>query len=198
MVDLLTIQKLVINLDSRKDRLEQFDKDFKSFFGKEQSYTRISAIKGKPPKRFIAASHKKAIQHAKDLGLNMVCIMEDDVMFTSKNAFAYAQSCFQKKIPSDWSIILGGTYNEIITKLDPTWIRVVDFSGLHFYVIRKEAYDIVLGMNTDMHIDRWIASREELHCYRTKKIFALQRNGYSDNTKKIANYGSLVKKTDLA
>ncbi len=101
------IEVFVINIDERTDRMVIFNEEFKKFFGEDKTYIRISAEVGTPSRKFIANSHKKAIQLAKDMELPYVIILEDDVKFTSGESFYYAQNAFEC-IPSEWDILLGG------------------------------------------------------------------------------------------
>lgn len=173
-MELKNLHKLVINLDSRPDRLLKFEKEFKSFFG-DDTYTRIPGVTGKEDKCvLVSRAHKKAVQFAVDHVLDSVCIMEDDVRFSRNRAMGYARSCFNR-LPKDWEILLGGAYSETThPSVERLWTKLVDFSGLHFYVIHKNAYGKILGANETVHIDRYVS--RNLSCYRTSKIFATQFN----------------------
>lgn len=189
---------MVINLDKRKDRLKLFEAEFGSVFANEL-YTRISAEFGKPSRYFIAKSHKKAVQYAKDLDLDYVCIMEDDVKFTSVKAAEYMQGCIDRTPPPNWDILLGGAYSDTITQVDIPWLKLSDFCGLHFYIVRRKAYDTIISMpeNSKLHIDKWLGTESGLNCYRTKKIFALQRSGYSDNVDRVICYDNILNVRDM-
>lgn len=190
MIDLKQIPKLVINLDRRKDRLAKFGEEFSAFFGNDCSFTRVQAERGTPAMKFIAMSHRKAVTMAKAMGAECACIMEDDVRFTSERSFGYAQTCFADT-PSEWDFLFGGVLSQEDGDVYHDWVSLKDFSGMHFYVIHSRAYDRFIAMSSDMHIDRWVAS-ENFVRYTTRKIFATQHSGFSDNARKHVEYERMV------
>lgn len=197
MIDLNKIPKAVINIKERTERLSQFLKEIDSFF-LNKDITVIEAEVGKPSRIFIAKSHKKAIQWAKDNNYDYVLIMEDDLRL-QPNSFEYAQECFSN-LPSNWDILLGGIYTTGgLKEENKYWNKTSTFSALHFYIVHKDAYDKILNMKSDFHIDGWLARDKhlgggQLNCYVVKELFALQYNGFSDNVGRIVNYDNLLTK----
>lgn len=105
-------------------------------------------IKGLPHSG-ISKSHKQIVQHAKDNGLNMAFIAEDDFKLTDPVSWRY----FTENIPDDFDLymagISGGTVNP-----DKT---VCSWSGLFTYVIHARFYDVFLSVPEEFHIDRWLS-----------------------------------------
>src|SRR4051812_48537305 len=62
------------------------------------------AIIHQHPPTGISQAHKQIIRHAKEASLPMVLVMEDDVKFTSHDAF----DRFVQNIPTDFDLYLGG------------------------------------------------------------------------------------------
>lgn len=189
-IDLNTINKMVINLKKRTDRLSLFEKECLDFFGNNN----VEVIEACEPnkdlrektKLAVWRSHQKCIELAKQRDYPFVLIMEDDVKFLPK-AREVADRCFSQ-IPETWDVLLGGVYTaDISSRISINeWYRLGDFSGLHFYIIHKKAYDKVLSMRIELkmpHIDRSMANKSFLNmeCYVIQPMFCIQQDGYSDN-----------------
>jgi DNA polymerase III alpha subunit len=81
----------------------------------------------------INESHKKIVQYAKEKGLPMVCIMEDDILFTAPDAWQY----FLNNMPESFDLYLGCTY------VMPVELKKV--TGFHLYTISEGFYDRFLS-----------------------------------------------------
>jgi GR25 family glycosyltransferase involved in LPS biosynthesis len=195
-MNLDTTPKCLINLPSRTDRLKLANIQIDSFFD-NKAVKYIDGVMDSKPMIGIATAHLNAIRYAKDNDFDNIIIMEDDVLFRT-NAKRYAESCF-RNLPSDYDILLGGIYQSNgLTKHNDYWNKTSTFSGLHFYVVNKKAYDKILGnYKYKNHIDRFMAGIGGLDCYVTNKLFAVQHNGYSDNSKQFCNYEHLLNDFEL-
>lgn len=154
----------------------------------------------------ICQSHKQIIKDAKNRGLQETIIMEDDVKFTSLNAFNYALDNKPKDYDAYFMGISGGDIDEINK-------TVIGFSGLFCYMVHERFYDIFLEADEGSHLDRWLSGFNnkvsKLHnktikeclgrnpvykiCYTNElqgeyKMPAITYNGYSDNFGRVMNY----------
>jgi hypothetical protein len=128
----------------------------------------------------INASHKMIVAEAKRAGLKETCIAEDDVMFPAEDGWEY----FLSKKPNEYDLYLSGTYcvpveNKIIT-------------GFHLYMVHEKFYDTFLSVKDSVHIDTEFNNiKGDYHfCY---PFAALQRPGWSNNNKEMANYNFILK-----
>jgi GR25 family glycosyltransferase involved in LPS biosynthesis len=186
----------VINLPERTDRLAHFKEQIK-YLG--VSARIVDGIRQNPSHKGIAQTHINCLMIAKQLELDDVLIMEDDIVFQGKEKTKdHYFECMQHA-PNDWDILLGGVYmDKGIKKINEWWSEIGDFSGLHFYMVNSKAYDrIIDGYDNTMHIDRWMGQNKDLKKYVMNTFIATQMNGLSDNTGKKENYDRLLKKYKL-
>ena len=190
----------VINLNTRPERLKRTTEQLNKFFNTDKSFHLIEAVKHKRPMIGIAQSHIKCIELAKLNNWENVFICEDDINFHSNNSYNYAIEAF-KNAPEDFDILLSGIYTSY--KLSPYseyWNSVKEFSGTHFYIVNKNAYDKIIDrFDFNAHIDRWYGHERQgqLNCYVVKEFFCIQFVGYSDNVDKEMDYTHLLKKFKL-
>jgi GR25 family glycosyltransferase involved in LPS biosynthesis len=186
-MNLQDIPKLVINLESRPDRLTLVKKELQDW----NAYV-IPGVPDKNPMLGIARAHLNCVQHAKDKGWSEVLIMEDDVQLRP-GCSQYLEQAFEC-LPPDWEILLGGAYEANNLKyFNAFWDSVGEFCGLHFYIVRQSAYDKILEYDNKIHIDRWINyNGKRLKAYITNKYVAIQRDGFSDNVKAQTYYNDLI------
>lgn len=132
----------------------------------------------------ISAAHKQVVSHAKRSGLKEILIGEDDLKFTSPNAFKY----FVENKPEDYDMYLASIYTGWINQEDNT---VKDFSGMTLYFIHERFYDKFLGVPLMNHIDRALAN---LGRYFVCEPFScIQYCTFSDQKLAIVNHAHLLK-----
>lgn len=184
---------LVINLPSRPDRLELIGKELAGL-----SYIIMPGVPNTNPMVGIAEAHLNCIQKAKASGWPHVLIVEDDLDLRP-GAVYYLNEALQN-LPDDWDILLGGVYeaNEV-RPFNTHWNTIGEFCGLHFYILKQKAYEKALQYDGRLHIDRWMNYHgKRMNAFITKKYFAIQRDGYSDNSKSFTNYNDIhLKKAKL-
>lgn len=196
MINLDQINKCLINLPERRDRLERSEKELKKFFTNTDRHL-IDGVKDLPVFKGIASAHLKCINWAKANDLGEVLIIEDDVKFQSLKSRSYADECFNN-LPGDWDILLGSVYlSRGLTKYNEHWSLTREFCGLTFYVANQKAYDAILNFDKSMHIDRAMYSKLGLNCYVANQFFAIQYSGKSDNTGKIEDYDHLLNRFEV-
>lgn len=141
----------------------------------------------------ISRAFKKIVRYAKKNNLEMICIGEDDLIFTSSNAWKY----YIENIPDEFDLYLGGIYSG---QLEGN--RIVNgYSGNTLLTIHSRFYDFFLSANEDPqglalgHIDRWLGN----FCFDKEYFVCLpfivrQQAGYSENHRKIQNYDAYEEK----
>lgn len=186
------MKAVVINLPNRHERLIDFTNELKYLNLKAEV---IPGIKLNPSHRGIGQAHLNCIKYAKNNNLESILIMEDDCYFPAKErTLSHFNKCMDN-LPENWDILLGGVYySENLKPYNDYWNRVGEFCGLHFYIVNKKAYDVILGYDFMQHIDRWMNQKNRLNCFVASKVFALQRSGFSDNTGQNENYTHLLSK----
>ena len=147
----------VINLEHRKDRMNNINERFKNYF----NINRVEAVKDKEGWIGCLKSHKKCIQYAKDNNLKYIIVMEDDCTPKINDWFEkfndIKENIFEKK--DDWDIFLGGS-----TKTNTKNINKYDFQNVNIYNIIKAhnthlivynhtCYDFFLNSNNELPID---------------------------------------------
>ena len=180
----MEINKLLINLQSRPDRL----KSFKERNGND--FTLIDGVINKQPFIGIAESHMNAIRHAKEKGWKKVLIMEDDCLFSS-GAKDYMDTIFNHEYhPQDWDVLLGGVYHlKGSVDVNKHWQRIGEFCALHWYIVNERCYDKLLSFDGTNHYDRWVGT-QGLRIFLPKKFFVIQQDGYSDNVQRVTDYNN--------
>jgi len=180
------INSILINLPRRTDRLEHAKKEIAKF---DLDLSIMNAM-DMPDNTTLAIreSHKKCIKYASDFNLSNVLVIEDDICFR-ENSKPYFDE-LTNNLPSDYEVCLFGIYSGAITETtDKYWNKINKFSGAHFYLVNQTAYNKILDYNGTHPIDHWIG--QNLNCYISKKHFAYQLDGYSDNSKCITDYNNV-------
>lgn len=185
------LNKLVINLPERTERLAEFKKEL--IYLPCSNIQVMPGVKDKTVYKGIAQAHLNAILLAKQNDWHEVLIMEDDCVFQGKEqTYDYLLNALEDA-PADWDILLGGIYFGNVVPFNNYWNKVGEFCGLHFYIVNSKAYDKILKYDGTQHIDRFMNSKNRLNCYVTKKFLATQRDGYSDNQGKHVDLSHILK-----
>lgn len=129
----------------------------------------------------ISKAHKQIVAYAKNSNQKMVCIAEDDAVFTCKRAWSY----FLENIPGSFDVYFGGIYSAQISDG-----RITNgFSGMTLYIVHERFYDFFLSIKESDHIDRQLGNFAFEKEYKLCQPFIVkQMGGYSDNHRKILTY----------
>lgn len=196
VVKISKINKCLINLPDRRDRLITSAQEIHKYFN-DDNLTLMDGIKHPHPFVGIAEAHLNCIKKAKYEKWDKVLIMEDDVVFQGKEkTLPYFEKCLENR-PEDWDVLLGGVYDGSLYKENEYWNRVGKFCGLHFYIVNEKAYDTLLKYDHSYQYDVWMNYHLQLNCFVTSKFIATQQNGFSDNVGKEVNYDKLLKEREL-
>lgn len=189
-----------INLDSRADRWESAQEEFKKH---SFNVERIPGIEGAkmnldfPPEIKegavgCALSQFFCIKYAKQLGLNTFLLLEDDVQFHENINELFNQ--YIKEVPSDWDMLyLGGQHfhgmnlqqvSEHVYKCEYTLAaHSVAFSYRVFDIFIDKLIDITKPC--DVH---YAESHKEINAYVIIPHLTWQKNSYSDIEKTNVDY----------
>lgn len=196
-MDLDFIPKYIINLPERTDRLRSINSELKWLFF-DESYTLVDGVRSTKAKDGIAMSHLSCIKSASEMFAPYCIIIEDDCVFQAKEKTREYVYKALENLPDDWDLLLAGVYESKRSQpFNEYWFKTNEFCGLHFYIVKNTAYEKILSFDSDSHIDRWMARDSGLNCYVSKKFFATQLNGFSDNVKKDVDYSDKLKRFEL-
>jgi hypothetical protein len=175
---------LLINLEERKDRLEEIRHEFANW---PRSIERIDAVKASPGWKGCSASHLKCIKLAKERDYPWVFIIEDDCILTHSAIDQIHELLpYLWKHRNSWDIFYGGTTSvKNYSKLSdtPSIFKVSGFTT-HFCLIHKSTYNKILsGHPSNINdfkepIDVYYA--DNFSIWTTTPFFAKQRPGKSD------------------
>lgn len=199
-----------MNLDNRPDRWAQVVKDFQRLQNVMPiDIERVSAVKGeKFPQQGVTDTFKKIITLAKEMGLEYVLIMEDDLFVVDAER---VKKCLENA-PDEWDILLGGVYM-YAPKTQPMcpkivngvcrsgtrcrgnhspdtgrpneyWMEIGDFCSLHFTIVRATIYDEILKIKGNaLHLDRTLGKLSKNGKFKVWVMHPMpcqQRPGFSD------------------
>jgi hypothetical protein len=180
---------LVINLDSRPDKMIQTKEEFSYW---PSPLERIAAIQYSPGWKGCAASHLKSIRLAKERDYPWVIIIEDDcILMPGAQAQLQALLPYLWETRERWDIFYGGTtfltYQSRIETTPPIY-EVRGFTT-HFCLIHKGTYDTILNNQpkdvSKIKIPIDVYYSEQLRIWTTTPFFAKQRPGKSDINKSL-------------
>ena len=154
-----------INLDSRPEKLEQFQKgipeDF--IFGHVERYPAISGTRVKSPNWWHGGngawgcycSHRRIIEECLNAGLNSVLIFEDDAIFC--DGFNEKTQWFHNALPDNaqW-VYYGGQF--LKTSTNPP-VKINDYVYAPYNVNRTHAYGII-GREALQEIYKFLCGRK--------------------------------------
>ena len=176
---------VVINLDSRPDRMESFDKQAKKY-GIE--YQRFSAVPANPPKLpptwACKESHKSVIKQAVEDNVKRLFVFEDDALFVED--FNTKLADLHKELPEDWDMFYLGAWHLKYENYKEGLVKMKDSYSAHAYGINAhyldDAFSVVYKPKA---IDIALASKHPfIKAYCAKPALVGQISGYSDIEKK--------------
>lgn len=171
---------VVINLERRADRLEQFAKeaervgfDFevhKAIDGKAEGISPIVAGR---------LSHIQVLETIKPDEMVLIC--EDDAIFCEDFNEKLPQHL--AKLPENWDIFYLGAIKNRIEPVNDYWVRQLETTGTQAYCIKPEKVGLFIDIAKEF--DQWIDVAYRLWCDRTNAYICqpnlvIQSDGYSD------------------
>ena len=189
---------LVINLDHRPERMEHFAK-MADLTPELLGWERLAAVNGvelpgygQPPwfrnrqrdkcwagRAGCTLSHRKAIEHARDMGWNSVLILEDDIQLGESFA-AGARQFLDAASTSTWNACYLGWSQQVgpslqLRKLDDerALYQVFGCTGTFAYILRREAFAWLLAMlPTEATVWSWVAKHRAIDRWYARNLSA--------------------------
>jgi len=163
------INKIVISLPERTDRIIEFNEQIK--FIEADHVNVIQGVREKPNWKGIAKAHMNAIRFAKEKGWDKVLIMEDDCQFPGEEkTLPYMEEAF-KRLPEDWEIVVGGVYYlRQEERVNAYWRKISEFCALHWYIVNSKVYDRMFNWDGSNHYDRWVG-KQGFKVYKPRRIY---------------------------
>lgn len=193
----------VINLDSRKDRLESVKKELGNL-----QWERFSAIKpSKVPDWFLTGkddtyrrgsygcllSHYNIIKIAKSRNYKRVLIFEDDIGFKNSLDILYKAVEQLNSKNLNWGLLyLAGNHREKCVKIDKNVVKLVKSYSTCSYIIDSSIYDMILDelplwpAEVDVYYSDIVQKR--VNCYCTKPHITYQKSNRSDILNREVSY----------
>ncbi len=171
---------IVINLERRTDRLEQFDKEAKRI-GFE--YEVHPAMDGKflrmDPIVAGRLSHIEVLRKIKPDEKVLIC--EDDALF--REDFNEAFDEYMADLPKNWDIFYLGALKNETRPVNKHWVRQVVSTGTQAYCVNPAKVDLFIQIAREF--EQWIDVAYRLWADRTNAYIAhpnlvIQQAGYSD------------------
>lgn len=188
---------MVIHDKSRTDRYNTLIQELQSQNIHPDDVLWMTSVKADKPMAGISRAHRSCVEKAKELGLDSVTILEDDILFTCEFSFRRYLDLAQK-LPDDWDIYMAGAYSLIgKRKVDEYFVTANDIAGLHCYTVRARYYDAFLTAPDDYHIDRWMIPKGKAKVYVCHPFVAMQHDGFSDQQKRLLKLSDMHKNFTL-
>lgn len=174
------IQARVISLPHRTDRRASFERH-----AVEQgiAFRFMDGVTGHGAHVNISRAHKACIREAQANREPFALVMEDDCWFPSQDGYRWWLS----RMPEEpFDLFLAGIYNG-----DPALDgRVSAFCGLHCYIVAERFYPTFLAATENKHLDHALEGLGKYHV--CLPYAAIQRDGFSDNSKEVTEYAHYV------
>lgn len=191
-----------INLDKRKDRWEESQREFQKINIEVKRYSAFDATQIENVETLFVGhfekagqfgcliSHLNIIKEAKDLSLPSVVILEDDVVFCDNfnNEFNLGMS----EMPDNWDMIFFGS-NHVSPpfKISNRISKLQRAYSAHCYVIHDRMYDelieLIEPMNEPLDVT-YSNIQSRINCYVFNPHLVWQRPGYSDICEMVVDY----------
>lgn len=166
---------IVINLDRRTDRLEQFDKQAKSL---GINYERLQAIESVDARLGCKLSHMAAISKYDS---EVIFVFEDDAVFVDDFEKKFEEA--MNSVPRDWHMLYLGAHLLQKQPVNDHWVRSLECSSTHAYAVKREFIPKIrkAAMTMDGHTDVAYSSlHKEIIAYAARPTLVYQGPSYSD------------------
>jgi len=174
---------ILINLDRRTDRLEEFDKQAKSL---DIQYQRFTAIPSVNPMTGCTLSHIAVLSMCSE---QKAFIFEDDAVFVNdfQNQFEQAMAY----LPDDWDMVYLGAHLLQKESVNQYWVRSLECSSTHAYAVKAEVIPRLIDRAKilDVHIDvAYSKLHKNLKVYAARPTLVYQGASYSDLIGSVVDY----------
>lgn len=176
---------VLLNLDKRTDRLEQFDKQAKEL---GIAYERISGAETVNPIFGSCLSHIAALSKYES---DVIFVFEDDALFVEDFEVKFKQA--MENVPDDWDMLYLGAHLLHKEPYNHYWVRSLECSSTHAYAVRGPLKERLVKMALEdklkHHIDvTYSTIHREIKAYAARPTLAYQGKSYSDLLKQEVDY----------
>lgn len=191
------VEKYVINMDSRVDRLTMCYDYFKQH---KLTVKRFSAIVVSEYNSNLLLgeigcklSHMKLVEHAKNSNLSEIMIFEDDVVLFPNFRIVYDN--IVKNLPPKYHFVqFGANIQDRIEQYSPMLSRCFGMYAAHCYIVSSSVYDMILSCTDDVPIDVIYRNiHRQGNSYISNIPVCTQSKGYSDIQNSFVDYTGLLK-----
>lgn len=188
---------LVINIESRTDRLEQIDCDLKSF-GIE--YERFPAIKDDNGIKGLVLTMVELFKICLEKGYKNFLVLEDDALFLVPQPVKFLDICL-KQLPEDYLCFhLGCNLISAPRRVSENILKIDKAYSTHAIIYSLEAAKLILSLLEQEELvpyDILLMNKVQIHgkSYCTMPMLATQRESYSDIEKNFPPWGKLMAQT---
>jgi glycosyl transferase family 25 len=190
------LQIYVINLDHRKDRLEEITKELDNL-----KFKRFPAIKTSPGMIGCGLSHLAVLKEARELGLKEVLIFEDD--FTFSESKEHCWKTVEEFLKNETYDVVMLAYALNSSKpYKPGLLKVLDAQTASAYIVNNRFYDTLINLfeeampllqSTRKH---WLYANDQVwkklqpgaNWFAFEPRMGYQRKSFSDNTQSVTDY----------
>jgi hypothetical protein len=175
---------IVINLDSRPDRMVEFQQNVIPF-----PVERFSGVVANCGEDGCKESHLRIIERQSEYPF---VVFEDDCILMKP--WTVVEEAM-KQLPDDWDALwLGGNLRVPLHRYSKNLFRVKNTYALHAVIYNSqrmidyilENHNTPTGINVDVFYNKVV--QEMFNCYIVYPMVANQRKGYSDITKRPVDY----------
>ena len=198
------IERIIyINLDKRKDRLEEINNEIKNF-DLEDKTERFSAVYHSVGCVGCSYSHLAVLKLARDRKYKNILILEDDFYFVvSKEEFESNLKLFFDNV-KDYDVCMISYYGNRTEEIQeyPFLLKVVEAQTTSGYIVNERYYNTLIDLfeestklleSTGEHwiyaVDQiWkkLQPKDKWYCFANR--FGKQRNGFSDISQNYCEY----------
>ena len=185
------MEKFVINLKRRPDRLTQVNLPFEFIVFEATDGKEVFLDAPIKNKGFLGCldSYRRLFKLAKDKNLESIMIFEDDIEVP--NDFNFKLEKIILELPEDWDLLyLGGWNVGDKIKYSESLDVAKRVYTTHGFIVRSKFYDTILeSINSrDWKVDVLIADTlPNGNCFICNPTIAWQKEGFSDIENKITN-----------
>jgi GR25 family glycosyltransferase involved in LPS biosynthesis len=171
---------IVINLDRRTDRLEEFTKQAERIgFDFEVHKAVDGKLVGMDPIVAGKISHIEVLRKIKPDEKVLIC--EDDALF--RDDFNEVIDDYMADLPEDWDIFYLGALKNEVKEVNKHWVRQVVSTGTQAYCVNPAKVDLFIEIAREF--EKWIDVAYRLWADRTNAYIAhpnlvIQSAGFSD------------------
>lgn len=171
---------IVINLDRRTDRLEEFTKQAERIgFDFEVHKAVDGKLVGMDPIVAGKISHIEVLRKIKPDEKVLIC--EDDALF--RDDFNEVIDDYMADLPEDWDIFYLGALKNEVREVNKHWVRQVVSTGTQAYCVNPAKVDLFIEIAREF--EKWIDVAYRLWADRTNAYIAhpnlvIQSAGFSD------------------